>query len=154
MDNSDNGYGVPVMQQHAVNPARRLTDFAELDQLSRAWNGARVDAMRLHPDAGQLTLTLEVTRADFDHPITVRHGLVTRRTAPWVKSRITIRGVQDADVQRFLDRMPDDAPLFVAEQDGPGHRLTVSSGDGIRLVVTLRGLESLVEDLSGPVEPP
>ena len=130
---------------------RTLTVLTDVKDLGELLGGANIDLARLVPSGRRLRLELELTRACPELQTVVRRAFVTRTKTPWVKSRLTFDHVQDAAVQRLAEAPAGQAPVLSCEAIPGGYTLTVTSPDGLRLVLTLAQLSGQFADVSQPL---
>lgn len=128
---------------------RVLSDFKELAELLE---GANVDQVRIVSAQGRLRLEIELTRAMIERPAT-RSGLFKRSRAPWIKSKLVLKAIEDVIVHRIADGAQR-APLLSVESVSGGYTASVTSPDGLRLELTLEQLEGVFEDIGTPIEAP
>ena len=131
---------------------RAVNVLGDIKDLSEMLQGASLDQARLVPGGGGLRLELELTRACAELQPAGRRGFRLRPRVPWVKSRLVLNGISDAAVQRVDDGSPAQTSLLVCDAVTGGYTLSVTSHDGLRLVLTLDRLSGDFRDVGKPIE--
>ena len=130
---------------------RTITVLGDIKDLSELLAGASLDQAKLVPNGARLRLELELTRACPELQPAGRGGFGFQRRAPWVKSRLALNQIREASVQRLDDGSPAQISLLACDAVSGGYTLSVTSHDGLKLVLTLDQLDGQFVDVGMPV---
>jgi len=142
---------------------RDLRVLGDIKDLSELLQGASLDAVRLlpapaatlgrpGPGSGRMRLELELTRACPELQSAGPRGFGVRPQVPQVKSRLVLREITHAAVQRLDDGSPAQVSLLACDAVAGGYTLSVISHDGLKLVLTLDQLSGEFADVGKPVK--
>ena len=142
---------------------RAIRVLGDIKDLSELLQGASLDQARLlpatasaaggpGPSNGRLRLELELTRACPELQAPGGRGWGFRPRVPWVKSRLVLQQVSGASVQRLDDGSPAQVSLLACDAVSGGYTLSVTSHDGLQLVLTLEQLDGEFKDIGQPAE--
>ncbi len=127
---------------------RTLSVLGDIKDLSELLSGASIDQIRLSPAGGRLKLDLELTRACVE--AVPAGGGGSRRKAPWVKSRLVLNQIRDAAFER-LESGSSQVSMLACDSIGGGYTFSVTSHDGLRLVLNLEALKGEFQDIGKPI---
>ena len=126
---------------------RNIEVLGDIKDLSELLGAASIDQIRLFPAGGRLKLDLELTRACLE--AVPASGGAFRRKTPWVKSRLVLNQIRDAAFER-LENSSAQVSLLACDSVGGGYAISVTSHDGLRLVMSLEGLQGEFQDIGKP----
>ncbi len=126
---------------------RTIEFLGDIKDLSELLGGASIDQIRLSPAGGRLKLDLELTRACLE--AVPAGGGAFRRKTPWVKSRLVLNQIRDAAFER-LESGSAQVSMLACDAIGGGYTFSVTSHDGLRLVLNLETLQGEFRDISQP----
>lgn len=133
---------------------RNISQLTDLESLSEFLNGASIEQTRFVPHDKALQCHIELIRACPEMKSQKRSGFLTRSKVPWVKSRLTLNGIQEISVERVEQLSIEAEPLIVCTENSENIRLVVNNPDGLRLNLTLPSVNGKFEDIGELVENP
>lgn len=131
---------------------RTVTVLSDIKDLNELLQGARVDRFRILPSGGRLRLDLELTRVCLESAVASPGGFF-RRKVPWVKSRLVLDQIRDAAFER-AESASADVSLLACDSISGGYALSVTSQEGMRIMMNCDGLSGLFEDIGKPKAAP
>ncbi len=130
---------------------RAIQVLGGIKDLSELLQGASLDQAKLVPGGARLRLELELTRACPELQVAGRGSFGFQRRVPWVKSRLVLNQIRDAAIQRLDDGSPAQVSLLACDAVLGGYTLSVTSHDGLKLVLTLDQLDGKFVDVGKPI---
>ena len=128
---------------------RTIEVLGDIKDLSELLGAASIDQIRLFPAGGRLKLDLELTRACLEAVPAGGSGGFRRKT-PWVKSRLVLNQIRNAAFER-LESGSSQVSMLACDSIGGGYTFSVTSHDGLRLVLNLEALKGEFQDIGKPI---
>lgn len=128
---------------------RAIQVLGDIKDLSELLQGASIDKMRLQASGERLKLDLELTRACLEGT-PAGSAKPFGRKIPWVKSRLTLSDIRDAAFE-YAQSGSSQVSLLACDSIEKGYTLSVTSQEGLRLVMSLDTLRGAFEDVGEPV---
>lgn len=128
---------------------RAIEVLGDIKDLSELLQGAGIDKMRLLASGGRLKLDLELTRLCAG-ALPSGQGNLLRRKMLWVKSRLVLSRIRDAAFER-AQGSASRVSLLACDSIEGGYTLSVTSREGLRLVMSLDALQGQFQDVGQPV---